>query len=129
MEVQPHCGYYYFSPPVFGPETSKDILHYKINGLSLIICKNLHLCIYVSAKKGGVKMCTYRQSVRRLVEAECGGQHGGAEREAGAAGIAALAAGATGGIPPALPAQALGLFLDHQDLVVAEVAQQGVVRV
>lgn len=90
------------------------------------------MCIYWSAKKGGVKiseLCTYRQSVRRLVEAECGGQHGGAEGEAGAAGIAALAAGAAGGIPPALPTQALRLLLDHQDLVVAEVAQQGVVRV
>lgn len=83
-------------------------------------------------KKSGVKrwrLRTYRQSIRRLVEAECGGQHGGAEGEAGAAGIAALAPGAAGGIPPALPAQSLGLLLDHQDLVVAEVAQQGVVRV
>lgn len=97
------------------------------DGLSLMTRKSLHLCIYWSVKK--TKLCTYRQSIRRLVEAECGGQHGGAEGEAGAAGIAALAPGAAGGIPPALPAQSLGLLLDHQDLVVAEVAQQGVVRV
>lgn len=36
-------------------------------------------------------LCTYGQSIRRLVEAEGGGQHGGADGEAGAAGIAALA--------------------------------------
>lgn len=36
-------------------------------------------------------LCTYGQSIRRLVEAKGGGQHGGADGEAGAAGIAALA--------------------------------------
>lgn len=103
------------------------------DGLSSMTRKSLHLCIYWSVKKKKKvkrwRLCTYRQSIRRLVEAECGGQHGGAEGEARAAGIAALAPGAAGGIPPALPAQSLGLLLDHQDLVVAEVAQQGVVRV
>lgn len=75
---------------------------------------------------GGIKttsdgLCTYGQSIRRLVKAKGGGQHGGADREAGAAGIAALASWASGGIPPTLPAGDLWLLLDHQDLVVAQV--------
>lgn len=66
-------------------------------------------------------MGTYRQSIRRLVKAKGGGQHGRADGEAGAAGIAALASGASGGIPPTLPAGDFRLLLDHQDLVVAKV--------
>lgn len=71
--------------------------------------------------------CTYRQRLWRLVKSESRGQHGRADGKAGAAGIAALAARAPGGVPPALPAGTLGLLLDNQDLVVAKVAQQGVV--
>ena len=70
---------------------------------------------------------TYLHGVDRLVQAQGGGQHGGADGKAGAAGIAALAPRASGGIPPALSARTLGLLLDHQDLVVAKVTQQGVV--
>lgn len=59
------------------------------------------ICAFIDQQKK--KRCknvsglrTYRQSVGRLVETECGGQHGWAEGEARAAGIAALAAGAAG---------------------------------
>ena len=71
----------------------------------------------------------YRKCLGGRVQPQRGRQHGRAEGEAGAAGVAALAAGATRGVPTALPDRALWLLLDHQDLVVAEVAQQRVVRV
>lgn len=73
------------------------------------------------------QVCTYRQRLRRLVQAQGGRQQGGADGKAGAAGIATLAPRASGGIPPTLSAQSLGLLLDHQDLVIAKVTQQGVV--
>lgn len=74
-------------------------------------------------------MCTYGERFWWLVKTQGGRQHGRADGKAGAAGIAALASRASGGVSPAFSAQTLRLLLDHQNLVVAEVTKQGVVRI
>lgn len=59
--------------------------------MSSFVKQNERIIPVVELKNTSKGLCTYGQSIRRLVKAKGGGQHGGADGEAGAAGIAALA--------------------------------------